>query len=110
MDSVGDDDPFTAKLSFEVRASLSDGLLRPPPHPLAQVPFLCTLLPGAPGGGRWAPGHRDGQLGSPEGLNRQRRARGSSVGSRVPPPAEQGPIRSPHPACSKAARSSCPWW
>ena len=80
MDPVGDDDPFTAKLSFEVRAPLSDGLLRPP-HPLAQVPFLRTLLPGAPGGRRWAPGHRDGQLGSPEGPDRQRRARGSSVGS-----------------------------
>lgn len=112
MDSVGDNDPFTAKLSFEVRAPLCDGLLRPPPPPqgLAQVPLLCTLPPGAPGGRRRAPGHRDGQLGSPEGPDRQGRAQGSSVGSPVPPPAERGPVRSPHPGCSKAARSSCPWW
>ena len=44
MDSVGDDDPFTAKLSFEVRAPLGDGLLRPPtpssgPFPLHTPPW-----------------------------------------------------------------------
>lgn len=56
MDSVGDDDPFTAKLSFEVRAPVSDGLLRPPTPPgLAQVPFLHTLPPGPPGEGGGLP-------------------------------------------------------
>lgn len=111
MDSVGEDDPFTAKLSFEVRAPLSDGLLRPPRPPaqgLAQVPFLSTLPLGPPGEGGGLPVTETASWVLP----RDRTGRGGLGGPlwRVPPPAELGPIRSPCPACSKVARSSCPWW
>ena len=51
MDSVGDDDPFTAKLSFEVRASLSDGLLRPPPTPWLRSLYSAHTSQGPPGEG-----------------------------------------------------------
>ena len=70
MDSVGEDDPFTAKLSFEVRAPLSDGLLRPPgPPPKAWLRSLSSAH------SPWGPRGRE------VGSQSQRRPAGFSQGT-----------------------------